>query len=149
VNESLARRSLDAVALTSPTVWVAPPGQFGQASARGLAEVWRVLSDDGSTSDAAKSITWRHQHREGFGRLVPFSPDLPDFGLVSPLRLWSKSGAYPTVSCEGGLFETDHSTWILAVMTKDVADGGNGSAANGPTLRAEISRLVFEAWSGL
>ncbi len=34
----------------------------------------------------------------------------------------------------------------LAVMADEVADWGNGSAAAGPTLRAEVSRAVFDAW---
>jgi len=59
--------------------------------------------------------------------------------------MWSKAGSYPAVSCEGGLFETDDATWVLAVMAQDVADWGSGSAAAGPTLRAEVSRAVFGA----
>lgn len=93
-----------------------------------------------------RSITWRHQHRDGFGRLVPFRPHLPDFGLTSKLRLWSKAGSYPGVSCEGGLFETDHATWVLAVMADELGDWRNGCAGAGSTLRAEVSRAVFDRW---
>jgi hypothetical protein len=77
---------------------------------------------------------------------VPFQPDLPDFGLASPLRLWSKAGSYPSISCEAGLFETDRATWVAAVMARDLADRGARAGAAGPTLRAEVSRALFEAW---
>lgn len=50
------------------------------------------------------------------------------------------------MSCEAGLFETDHASWVLAVMADDVSDWGNGPAAAGPTLRAEVSRAVFDQW---
>lgn len=146
VHAVTARHGIAGAEVTSPTVWVRPPGQFGMASPRGLAGAWTLLDRPGPLADICRAITWRHQQREGFGRLVPFSPDLPDFGLASPLRLWSKAGSYPTVSCEAGLFATDRATWVLAVMADQVADWGNGSAAAGPTLRAEVSRTVFEAW---
>ena len=77
---------------------------------------------------------------------MPFAPDLPDFGRPSPLRLWSKAGSYPSVSCEAGLFETDRSRWVLAVMADEVRDRRNGSAGAGPTLRAEVSEVVDDAW---
>ena len=132
--------------LTSDTVWVMPPGQFGMASPRGLADAWALLAEPSPLADVCKGITWRHQHREGFARRVPFQPDLPDFGLVSRLRLWSKAGSYPSVSCEAGLFETDGATWVAAVMARDLADLGARSSAAGPTLRAEVSRALFDAW---
>jgi beta-lactamase class A len=146
VNAALARAGIDGARLAAPSVWVMPPDQFGLATPRALAECWARLDHDDRISADAKRITWRHQHRDGFGRLVPFSPDLPDFGLPSMLRLWSKSGSYPTVSCEGGLFETDQARWVLAVMADDLADWGNGAASAGPTLRAEVSRLIFDRW---
>ena len=34
------------------------------------------------------------------------------------------------------------------VMADEVADWGSGSAAAGPTLRAEVSRAVYDAWGG-
>jgi beta-lactamase class A len=136
------------VAVTSPTVWALPPEQFGMASPRGLAEAWTPLDGAGALADRCRRITWRHQHREGFARHVPFSPDLPDFGMTSALRLWSKSGSYPSVSCEAGLFETDHARWVLAVMADEVRDRRSGSTGAGPTLRAEVSRIVFDAWGG-
>jgi beta-lactamase class A len=132
--------------LTSDTVWVMPPGQFGMASPRGLADAWALLAERSPATDVCKAITWRHQHREGFARRVPFQPDLPDFGLRSPLRLWSKAGSYPSVSCEAGLFETDRATWVAAVMARDLADPGARPTAAGPTLRAEVSRALFDAW---
>lgn len=134
------------VEVTSTTVWVLPPGQFGMASPRGLADAWALLARDGAGSERCRSITWRHQQREGFGRLVPFAPDLPDFDLVSKLGLWSKAGSYPTVSCEAGLFETGDATWVLAVMARRLRDRGNGSSAAGPTLRARVSKAVYDAW---
>lgn len=147
VNDVVAGLGCTAARVTSPTVWVLPPGQFGMASPRGLAEAWAPLDADGPLAARAKRITWRHQHREGFARHVPFAPDLPDFGLPSRLRLWSKAGSYPSVSCEAGLFETDGARWVLAVMADEVADWGNGSAAAGPTLRAEVARAVHDAWA--
>ena len=132
--------------LTSDTVWVMPPGQFGMASPRGLAQAWALLAEPTPLDEVCKAMTWRHQHREGFARRVPFRPDLPDFGLASPLRLWSKAGSYPSVSCEAGLFETDGATWVAAVMGRDLADLRAGSTGAGPTLRAEVSRALFDAW---
>ena len=132
--------------LTSDTVWVMPPGQFGMASPRGLADAWTLLAEPSSLAEVCKEITWRHQHREGFARRVPFQPDLPDFGFASPLRLWSKAGSYPSVSCEAGLFETDGATWVAAVMARDLADQGARSTGAGPTLRSEVSRALFDAW---
>jgi beta-lactamase class A len=146
VNRAVTHLGVIDAEVTSPTVWAIPPAQFGMATARRLASAWVPLAQPGPVSEFCRRITWRHQHREGFARFVPFSPDLPDFGLESQLRLWSKSGAYPTVSCEAGLFETDRARWVLSVMADEVADWGNGSAASGPTLRAEVSRAVYEAW---
>lgn len=146
VNHALARLGCGDVEITSPTVWVLPPGQFAMASPRGLANTWALLAEPGPIAERCRAITWRNQHRDGFGRLVPFSPDLADFGLPTPLRLWSKAGSYPSVSCEAGLFATDSSQWVLAVMAEELADWGNSSACAGPTLRAEVSRAVYEAW---
>ncbi len=146
VNAATADLGCHDVDVTSPTVWVMPPGQFGMASPRGLADAWASLALDGAASERCRSITWRHQQREGFARLVPFAPDLPDFDLVSKLGLWSKAGSYPTVSCEAGLFETADATWVLAVMARHLRDRGNGSAAAGPTLRACVSKVVYDAW---
>lgn len=73
-------------------------------------------------------------------------PQASALGSGSPLRLWSKAGSYPTVSCEAGLFATDDATWVLAVMAEGLADWGNGSPAAGPSLRAEISRAVYDLW---
>lgn len=147
VNGTVGDLGVAGAKITSPTVWVIPPGQFGMGSPRGLAGAWELLHSDSPVAARCRTITWRQQHREGFGRLVPFSPDLPDFGLESPLGLWSKPGAYPSVSCEAGLFETAQAAWTLAVMAEDVADWGNGCASAGPTLRAEASRIVYGGWS--
>lgn len=49
--------------------------------------------------------------------------------------------------CEAGLFESGTHRWVLAVMARDLKDWGNGSTAAGPTLRAEVSRLVHRAWA--
>ena len=146
VNATLARLRVGGVELTSPTVWVLPPGQFGVATPTGLAEAWAPQAQDTPAAALCRAITWRHQQREGFGRYVPFSPDAVDFGLPTRLRLWSKSGSYPSVSCEAGLFETDHARWVLSVMADDVEDRRNGSAGAGPTLRAEVARAVHGAW---
>lgn len=132
--------------VTSPTVWVLPPGQFGMASPRGLADAWTQLRRSGPVAERCRDVTWRHQLRDGFGRLVPFQPDLPDFGFRSRLGLWSKGGSYPSVSCEAGLFETESAAWVLAVMGRNLADRGNSSSSAGPTLRAEVSRVLFDAW---
>ena len=146
VNEVVTRLGIDGLEVVSPTVWVMPPRQFGMATPRALAEAWTQLSQPGPVADLCRSITWRHQSREGFARLVPFNPDLPDFGLTSELGLWAKAGSYPSVSCEAGLFETAASSWILAVMARDLADWGNGSTNAGPTLRAQVSKALFDAW---
>lgn len=138
----------DALQVASPTVWLMPPKQFGLASPRGLAEAWTHLATPGPLADLCRSITWWHQAKEGFARHVPFAPDLPDFGLTSKLGLWAKAGSYPSVSCEAGLFETAEASWVLAVMARDLADWGNGSTAAGPTLRAEVSRIVYDLWGG-
>ena len=147
VNATLARLRLEGVEVTSPTVWVRPPGQFGMATPSGLAEAWAPQAEDTPAAALCRAVTWRHQQREGFGRHVPFSPDAVDFGLPTRLRLWSKSGSYPSVSCEAGLFETDRARWVLAVMADHVEDWRNGSPGAGPTLRAEVARAVYEAWA--
>lgn len=147
VNATVARLGISDATITSPSVWVMPPDQFGMATPRGLAQAWTLLDADTRLAEICRRITWRHQSRDGFARRVPFQPDLPDFGMSSPLRLWSKTGSYPTVSCEAGLFETDHARWVLAVMADEVADWGNGSTATGPTLRADVSRAVYDRWA--
>lgn len=113
VNRVLAGHGVTDAAITSPTVWALPPAQFGMATPRAMAQAWALLDGDDEAADLCRTITWRHQLRDGFARHVPFSPDLPDFGMPSPLRLWSKAGSYPTVSCEGGLFATDQCRWVL------------------------------------
>jgi beta-lactamase class A len=148
VNATVARLGAHDVAVTSPSVWVLPPKQFGMASPRGLAEAWSLLATPGPAADRCRAITWRHQQREGFARLVPFAPDLPDFDRPSPLGLWSKAGSYPGVSCEAGLCTSGDSSWVLAVMARGLRDTRNGSAGAGPTLRATVSRLCYEAWRG-
>jgi len=146
VNDAVTRLGVHDASVDSPTVWAIPPLQFGTATPRGLASAWSPLAETDALSTICRAVTWRHQHREGFARFVPFSPDLPDFGLPSPLGLWSKSGSYPTVSCEAGLFQTERASWVLAVMADELTDWGSGSAAAGPTLRADVSRTVFDAW---
>jgi len=147
VNAAVAALGVGDARVTSPTVWALPPAQFGLASPRGLASAWEPLAAGTPVAARCRGIVWRNQHREGFARHVPFSPDLPDFGLPSPLALHSKAGSYPTVSCEAGLFETGSARWVLAVMARDLTDWGNGSTAAGPTLRAEVARAVFDRWS--
>lgn len=146
VNEVVARLGCDGLEVTSPTVWVLPPKQFGMASPRGLAEAWSLLSRPGPVAELCRAITWRHQSREGFARLVPFNPDLPDFDIPSKLGLWAKAGSYPSVSCEAGLFDAGSSSWVVAVMAKELTDWGNGSTSVGPTLRAQVSKALYDAW---
>lgn len=146
VNAAAGRLGCTDVKITSPTVWVMPPEQFGMATPRGLAGAWELLAGPGPIGERCRTIAWRQQHREGFGRHLPFSPDLADFGLQSPLRLWAKAGAYPTVSCEAGLFQTHDATWVLSVMAEELSDWGNGSTSAGTTLRADAARAVFDAW---
>ena len=134
------------VEITAESVWVLPPAQFGMGSPKGLADLWTRWHADDPVAQRCRRICWRQQHREGFGRYVPFSPDLVDFDLTSALGLWSKPGSYPTVSCEAGLFETAEAAWVLAVMADELADWGNASHNTGPTLRAEVSRYVFDRW---
>lgn len=135
------------VEIASPTVWTMPPSQFGMASPVGLVQLWSRWHDRDPIARHCRRIAWRQQHREGFARFVPFSPDLVDFGLESPLGLWSKPGSYPSVSCEAGLFETKKAAWVLAVMARDLTDWGNGSANAGPTLRARASEVVYREWA--
>lgn len=52
----------------------------------------------------------------------------------------------PGVACEAALFETDHATWVLSVMARDLADWGTRSPSAGAGLRAEAARAVFGRW---
>jgi len=152
VNAVCHRLGLADAEITAHTVWIMPPGRFGTASARHLAGVYAVLAEPDhhgyprAAADHALAILARHQHLEGFARYLPHNPHAVDFGLTPPVRIWSKSGSYPTVRCEAGLFATDRAQWVLAVMCDELTELRSNSTSAALTLVASVAERLHTAW---
>ncbi len=152
VNAVCRRLGLADAEITADTVWVMPPGRFGTASPRHLAGIYAVLADPSdhgypaAAADHALTIVARHQHLEGFARFLPHNPHAADFGLTPAVRIWSKSGSYPTVRGEAGLFATDRARWVLAVMCDQLTELRSNSTSAALTLVASVAERVHGAW---
>lgn len=155
VNAVCHRLGIGDAEITADTVWVMPPGRFGTASPRHLAGLYAVLADPAThryheaAADHALTVLARHQHLEGFARFLPYNPHAVDFGLTSPVRIWSKSGSYPTVRCEAGLFATDRARWVAAVMCDELTELRSNSTSAALTLVAAVAERLYGAWGEL
>ena len=108
--------------------------------------------EDGNTwmpvhpSEAAKRclrILFRQQHGESLPRHLPNLHHAADFGFDFPLKVYNKTGGYPGVETDGGLFTMPNNQWVAAVMAEHL----EGGALDGACLTiASIGKLLFEAW---
>lgn len=125
---------------------------FATASSHALAETYSVLAEPeraGYPTEAATialAILRRHQDVDGFSRYLPWNPHAVDFGFELPLTVYSKSGQFPGVQVEAGLFVTPQSRYVLAVMCNDLPDPQNNAASMGSNLLADVSKVIYEAW---
>lgn len=148
INGLLARLGLNGATLEGPVM----RSGFATATPRALAEAYAVLAQPeraGYQLEAAQlalNTLRQHQDVEGLSRYLPWNPHAADFGFELPLAVYSKSGQFPGVQVEAGLFITPRSRYVLAVMSSDLPDPQNNAASMGSNLLADVGKVVYEAW---
>ncbi|HEX5616343.1 MAG TPA: serine hydrolase [Acidimicrobiia bacterium] len=126
--------------------------EFATSSTRDLAESFAVIGEPEragypvAAAEHCRRILRRQQHLDKLPRHLPWSPHPVDFGVELPVTVYSKTGSYPGVSTDAGLFVTADARWVAAVMASGLADWKAGP--DGPAERAcaEIGRALWRAW---
>jgi len=156
VNLLMDRLGLPTARIHSPIVFGDPGDddvlEFATSTARDLAESFAVCSETppaGYPDDAAarcRAILRRQQHHDKLARHLPWSEHPVDFGIELPVTVYAKTGSYPGVSTDAGLFTTGTSSWVAAVMAAHLPDWKAGPDDVGPTLCARIGAALWDAW---
>jgi beta-lactamase class A len=127
-------------------------GSWATSTARALGESFAVLaepSEFGLGADAAHfclEILRRHQHLERLPRFLPWNEHAVDFGVEVPVTVFGKSGSYPGVCVDAGLFVTRKDRYAAAVMIDELTDWRATSNGAGPELCARVGGALYEAW---
>jgi beta-lactamase class A len=118
------------------------PGTMAQfrSSPRDLAELYTHV---GARS---REILYRHQMLDLLPRRVPHVPDMVDYGLAAPVRVYGKAGWGACELVDAGRFETDTAAWVVAAMAKDLPDLWHRPDDVGPRTMADIGAACFRAW---
>ena len=66
-----------------------------------------------------------------------------DFGFDFPLKVYNKTGGYPGVETDGGLFTMPNNQWVAAVMGQDLQGGALDGAC---VVIAQVGKQLFDAW---
>jgi hypothetical protein len=139
VNAHMARLGLSTAYIGRP--WDEGGGDLElAASPRDLAELYTHL---GARS---REMLFRHQAVDFLARTVPHSPDVVDFGLTAPVRVYGKAGWGACEIVDAGLFENDTAAWVVAAMAKDLPDLFHRADDVGPRTLADIGEMLFAAW---
>jgi beta-lactamase class A len=152
VNAITDRIGAAAAQVAAESAWVMPPEVFGLASPRALAESYGALAEPAdraypaAAAELARAVLRRHGNLDNLSRHLPWSIYAVDFGIDLPVTVFSKSGSYPGVQCEAGLYETAAGSWVLAVMFDELTSWSSGAAGPMSTALAEVGRAVFDAW---
>jgi hypothetical protein len=110
------------------------------ASPRDLAEVYTHVGP------RAREILFRHQLVDLLPRHLPHVPDVGDYGITAPVRVYGKAGWGACEIVDSGLFETDANGWVAAAMAKDLPDLFHRPDDVGPRTLADIGAALFAAW---
>ncbi len=122
---------------------------FATSSAHALAESFAVLHEPdahGYPLEAAKRclrILFRQQHGESLPRRLPNLHHAADFGFDFPLKVYNKTGGYPGVETDAGLFTMPKSAWVASVMAKGLEGGALDGAC---VVMGNIGHELFESW---
>jgi beta-lactamase class A len=156
VNLLMDRLGLPTARIHSPIVFGEPGDDdvlaFASSTARDLAESFAVCADPpggGYPADAARRcrrILRRQQHHDKLARHLPWSEHPVDFGIELPVTVFSKTGSYPGVSTDAGLFTTASAGWVAAVMAAGIPDWKAGPDDVGPTLCAAVGKALWDEW---
>jgi beta-lactamase class A len=111
------------------------------ATAHDLAEVYTHLDEH------AREILYRRDNVDFLPRRIPHVHDVIDYGLTAPIRVYGKTGSGPAECIDAGLFETDASSWVVAVMAKDLPDLWHRPDDEGPRTLADIGETMYNAWN--
>jgi hypothetical protein len=108
------------------------------ATPRDLAEVYTHLDEH------AREMLCRVE-RSFLARRLPHWPDAIDWGLTSPVRVYSKAG-WGLECVDAGLFETDDRSWVVAAMGSGLPDLWHRADDVGPRTLADIGEAIYRAW---
>lgn len=114
---------------------------FGLSSPRDLAEVYTHMDE------RSKMMLYRQQHLIGLPRRLPHMAMAADVGITMPVRVYNKTGNGSGTFIDSGLFETDHSSWVVAAMAADQTDFASRPDDTAPTVFGEIGELLYGAWA--
>jgi hypothetical protein len=129
-----------------PTPYVGRPWDEGggnlelASSPRDLAELYTHLGE------RSREMLFRHQAVDFLARRVPHSPDVVDFGLTAPLRVYGKAGWGACELVDAARFETDTAAWVVAAMAKDLPDLWHRADFVGPRTLADIGEVLWRDW---
>jgi beta-lactamase class A len=142
VNAAMRELGLESATLNpSITVESAMAGEaFATATPRDLAEAFTFLDEP------AKAMLFRQQNLISLPRRLPHAADARDVGIDMPVRVFNKTGNGMGTCIDSGLFETDHASWIVAVMAADQTDFASRADDAAPTAFAHIGELLYDSW---
>jgi beta-lactamase class A len=128
------------------------PDAFALSSPDDFTALLRAIFEKRCTGSQAhdEEIYWvlrRQQLRTMIPRHLPCSEYWEEFGLPEPNRCGTKSGSMPGVRADVGIVETPKRAWAMAVQVHGEPDLATGEDHPLNLLVADLSRLVFEAWS--
>jgi beta-lactamase class A len=92
-------------------------------------------------------IMRRQQLRSMIARHLPCLEYAEEFGVKEDVRCGSKSGGMPGIRADVGIVETPGRSWVMAVMVQGEHDFAFGVDHPLNLLVADMSGLVFEAWT--
>jgi beta-lactamase class A len=118
------------------------PGTMAQfrSSPRDLAELYTHIGP------RSREILYRHQLLDLLPRHLPHVPDMVDYGLTAPVRVFDKAGWGACELVDAGRFETETAAWVIAAMAKDLPDLWHRPDDVGPRTLADIGNACFRAW---
>ncbi len=149
VNEMLDRFKLSGARVDCPlTFHEYGTLDFATSTPRALAESFAVIHEHErhgfppAAAQHCKRILFRQQHGESLPRRLPNLHHAADFGFDFPLKVYNKTGGYPGVETDGGLFTMPHSAWVAGVMGEQVPGGLDGASL----AIADVGELLYENW---
>jgi hypothetical protein len=140
VNAEMDRLGLPTARLGRP--WEGTDPLELASSARDLAELYTHLGP------RSREFLYRHQMLDLLPRHVPHVPDMVDFGLTAPVRVYGKAGWGACELVDAGLFETESVSWVVAAMAKDLPDLWHRPDDVGPRTLADIGARLYAEWGG-
>ena len=150
VNAMLLRLGIDGARIDCPiTFHQYGTLDFATSTPRALADSFAVLQEvqqHGFPAEAAKRcmrILFRQQHTESLPRQLPNLHHAVDFGFDFPLKVYNKTGGYPGVETDGGLFTMHDHAWVAAVMGEGLEGGALDAAC---VVIGAVGRKLYEAW---